>query len=67
MGETSVLQNLMQPSQQKLFDLLGTHCLPPSPDFLKFIHPIWSTSCGTMGGVPPSHITLRCLILIMMT
>jgi hypothetical protein len=66
MGETSVLQNLMQPSQQKLFDLLGTHCLPPSPDFLKFIHPIWNTSCG-MGGVPPSHITLLCLILIMMT
>jgi hypothetical protein len=25
--------------ENMLFDLLGTHCPPPSPDFFKFIHP----------------------------
>jgi hypothetical protein len=39
LGETTVLQNRMHPSQQKFFDLLGTHCPPPSPVFFKFIHP----------------------------
>jgi hypothetical protein len=34
-----VLQNRMHPSQQKLFDLLGTHCPPPSPVFPLFIRP----------------------------
>jgi hypothetical protein len=38
-GETTVLQNRMHPSQQKLFDLLGTHCPPPSPVFPLFIRP----------------------------
>ena len=37
-----------------------------SDQCFSFFIPVWSTSCG-MGGVPPSHITLRCLILIMMT
>ncbi len=41
LGETTVLQNRLHPSQQRIFDLLGTHCPPPSPVFftLKFIHP----------------------------
>ena len=39
LGETTVLQNRMHPSQQKLFDLLGTHCPPPSPVFPLFIRP----------------------------
>jgi len=39
LGETTVLQNRMHPSQQKLFDLLGTHCPPPSPVSPLFIRP----------------------------
>jgi len=39
LGETNVLQNRMHPSQQKLFDLLGTHCPPPSPVSPLFIRP----------------------------
>ncbi len=38
MGETTVLQNRLHPSQQKIFDLLGTHCPPQSPVSL-FIRP----------------------------
>lgn len=29
----------MHPSQQKLFDLFGSHCRPPSPVFSLFTHP----------------------------
>jgi hypothetical protein len=56
LGETTVLQNRMHSSssKQKIFDLLGTHCTPPSPVFFKFIHPCWLTNCGTGGG-PSSH------------
>jgi hypothetical protein len=39
LGETTVLQNRLHPSQQKIFDLLGTHCPPPSPVFPLFIPP----------------------------
>ncbi len=39
LGETTVLQARLHPSQQKLFDLLGMHCLPQSPVSFKFIHP----------------------------
>jgi hypothetical protein len=39
LGVTTVLQTRVHPSQQNLFDLLGTHCPPPSPVFFKFIHP----------------------------
>ena len=35
LGETTVLQNRMHPSQQKIFDLLGTHCPPLSPVFFQ--------------------------------
>ncbi len=38
LGET-VLQNRLHPSQQKIFDLLGTHCPPPSPVSPLFIRP----------------------------
>ena len=31
LGETTVLQNRLHPSQQKIFDLLGTHSPAPSP------------------------------------
>jgi hypothetical protein len=63
LGETTVLQNRIHPSQQKLFDLLGTHCPPPSPFFSNSFMPVWSTSCG-MGGVPPSDITMCFLIFV---
>ena len=39
LGETTVLQNRLHPSQQKIFDLLGTHCPPPSPVSPLFIRP----------------------------
>jgi hypothetical protein len=39
MGETNVLQNRLHPSHQKIFDLLGTHCPPPSPVSPLFILP----------------------------
>jgi hypothetical protein len=54
LGETTVLQNRMHPSQQKIFDLLGTHCPPQLPFFFNFIHPGWRTNCGTGGG-PSGH------------
>ena len=38
-GVTTVLQNRMHPSQQKLFDLLGTHSPAPSPVSPLFIRP----------------------------
>jgi hypothetical protein len=47
LGETTVLQNRMHPSQQKLFDLLGTHCPPPSPVSPLFIRP--SLACARAG------------------
>ena len=54
LGEAMVLQNRMHPSQQKFFDLLGTHCPPPSPVFFKFIHP---------GGGPSGHNMHTMLII----
>ncbi len=58
-----MLQTRVHPSQQKLFDLLGTHCPPPSPVFFKFIHPGWQTNCGTGGG-PPCHKMYTMLFII---
>jgi hypothetical protein len=57
-----VLQIRAHPSQQKLFDLLGTHCPLPSPDFFKFMAffsfiPVWNTSRG-MGAISPSNSTV---------
>ena len=49
-GETTVLQNRMHPSQQKLFDLLGTHSLAPSPIFPLFIrHSLESLDMQLLG------------------
>jgi hypothetical protein len=47
LGETTVHQNRLHPSQQKIFDLLGTHCPPPSPVFPLFIRP--SLACARAG------------------
>jgi hypothetical protein len=47
LGETTVLQNRLHPSQQKIFDLLGTHCPPPSPFPPLFIRP--SLACARAG------------------
>jgi hypothetical protein len=57
-----VPQTRAHPSQQMLFDLLGTHCPPPSPVFFKFMLffsfiPVWNTSSG-MGGFSPSNSTV---------
>jgi hypothetical protein len=57
-----VLQTRAHPSQQKLFDLLGTHCPLPSPVFFKFMLffsfiPVWNTSRG-MEAISPSNSTV---------
>ncbi len=55
LGETTVLQARLHPSQQKLFDLLGMQCPPPSPAFFKFIHPGLEHQLWYGGSSPQSY------------
>jgi hypothetical protein len=55
-GETTVLQNRMHPSQQKFFDLLGTHCRSFDPIFPLFIRP------ETAPEMPPTRAFSRQLV-----
>jgi hypothetical protein len=57
LGETTVLQNRLHPSQQKIFDLLGTHCPPPSPVFPLFIRP--SLACARAGACARTPESIR--------
>ncbi len=64
LGVTTVLQTLVHPSQQKLFDLLCMHCPPPSPVFFKSIHCSLADQLWYGGRPPPVIECIQCFSFI---